>query len=106
MNNDLIGMVEDYLNMVITANFRQKRQETHQGILRKMGFRGQSQEKIAQVNEILHNLDREIGFKIGIKYDNEDIHKLAIKLLNKVREQTGVAPVVERPKRGKRTIYA
>lgn len=99
---DVQELVEDYLNAVIMADLRNKRQETHQAILRRMGFRAKSQEIIAQVREILHNLDREIGFIIGVKYDNKDIHKMAKKLLNRVEEQTGIKPVSEQSRRGEK----
>lgn len=87
---NLIEMAEDYLYFSRVGVYGLPRWEKHQAILRKLGLEVHNcPEKITQVNEILHNLDREIGFNVDIEYDENDIHKMAKKLVRKMKKIKG-----------------
>lgn len=85
-NYSLEELADTYLRIVSVGAVYTNRSDIHQAILRKMWIdiykRGDDRRK---ANDILHNLDKEIGFIVGVEYDENDFGKMAKKLEGKLK---------------------
>ena len=81
-------LVEHYLNFLMLwnrGNLYTDRAEVHEALLKKLGLDAYDRDSEIGVNKILYNLDKEIGYVIGIEYNEKEIEKMAKKLKRKLK---------------------
>lgn len=79
-------LVDTYIRFVSCEVFYTNRSQIHEAILEKLGLDIYDLRNDIRANEILHNLDTEIGLIIGVDYDEDGLHKMGKKLVNKLKE--------------------
>ena len=79
-------LLEDYLNFINVAVPYTQRDEIHREIMKRLGleYEEYNKEDTLKINYILHHLDEEIGFIIGVEYDEKEIEKMAKTLERKL----------------------
>jgi len=83
-NYSLRELADTYLRMVSVEAFYTNRSDIHEAIFKKLGLDEYEKSDALKANTILHNLDKEIGFIIGVEYDERDFEKMSKKLERKL----------------------
>ena len=79
-NYSLRELVDTYLRMVSVEAFYTNRNDIHEAIFEKLGLGIYEKSDSLEANNILHNLDKEIGFIVGVEYDENDFYKMSKRL--------------------------
>ena len=80
-------IVNHYLTFLMLWNtgvLYSDRSDVHDALFEKLGLDIYDRSDDIEANRILHNLDKEIGYIIGVEYDEAEIEKMAKKLENKL----------------------
>ena len=75
-----------FLELWNIGSLYSNRAEIHEALLEKIGIDGYEHSDETEANRILHNLDKEIGYKIGFEYDDAEIEKMG-KILSRKLEK-------------------
>ena len=81
-------LVKHYLTFLMLWNtgvIYSDRADVHEALFEKLGLKIYDRSDDIKANRILHNLDKEIGYIIGVEYNEKEIEKMAKKLANKLR---------------------
>ena len=74
-----------FLELWYTGNLYTNRTEIHDEIFKRLGLNIYERGDEIEANRILHNLDKEIGYKIGFEYDDAEIERMGKRLAKKFR---------------------
>lgn len=88
LSYSLSELVKHYLTFLVlwnTGNLYSDRSEVHEALFEKLGLNTYDRSDDINANKILHNLDKEIGYIIGVEYNEEEIDKMSKRLENKLR---------------------
>jgi len=77
----------EFLNLWHTGMLYSNRAELHDEICERLGITIYDRSDDIPLNRILHNLDKEIGYVIGVEYDKKDIEKMGKRLCNKLKKR-------------------
>lgn len=75
-----------FLELWYTGNLYTNRAEIHDEIFKRLGLKIYERGDEIEANGILHNLDKEIGYKIGFEYDDAEIEKMGKRLARKLKK--------------------
>ena len=78
-----------FLELWYTGNLYTDRAELHDEIFERLGLDIYERSDEIEANKILHNLDKEIGYKIGLEYDDSKIEKMGKILSRKLNKKKG-----------------
>ena len=84
-NYSLRQLLDTYLRYIMSGIMSINRSEIHEAIENKLGLNIIDDESdYREVSKMLSNLDKEIGFVIGIDYNVDDLEKMSKKLAGKL----------------------
>jgi hypothetical protein len=86
-NTKLKDLLIAYLNIISLTGFYTSRSDLHEEIGKRLGLRMYNEGDRTPLDNILHNLDKEIGYIIGVEYDEKEIREMANKLYNKLQKE-------------------
>lgn len=88
-----------FLELWYTGDLYTNRAEIHDEMFERLGLNIYDRGDDIEANRILHNLDKEIGYKIGFEYDDAEIEKMGKRLSRKLETVGGEGWELKRTKK-------
>lgn len=88
LNYSLEELSIEYVKFLELWNLGQlysNRADLHDELFKRLGLNIYERSDDIEANRILHNLDKEIGYVMGIEYDDAEIEKMGKKLARKLK---------------------